>query len=172
MTLFFATEAKESPIAGTGVFAREPITRGEIVGNLGHLGRIVTEAEYQAAQEAGDTLLIKSAIRWVGEYFVYNETISDEEYINHSIDPNMLYHCGVLFARKDIAPGEELTCDYKYFLAVDDYCQFPHVGGRGTVSGLPGKAALLESARELVELLAEAEPGAPRYSEYKPVEVS
>ncbi len=167
MTLFFVTEAKDSPIAGMGVFAREPIPRGEIVGILGHLGRIVTEAEYQAAQEAGNTLLIKSAIRWAGPYFVYNETISNEEYINHNTDPNMLYHCGVLFARKDIAPGEELTCDYKYFLAVNDYCQFPDIGGQGTVTGLPGKAALLESAKELAELLGDSELGSPRFSEYR-----
>jgi SET domain-containing protein len=166
--LFIRTEAGASPIAGKGVFAREAVKRGEIVGIAGHRGRIVTEAEYQAAQEAGDTLLIQSAIRWVGDYFVYNETITDEEYVNHATDPNLLYHCGVWFARRDIEPGDELTCDYKYFLAVDDVCRFPDAGGQGMVSGLPGKEALVQSAEELIALLKDGDLGAPRHTEYAP----
>jgi SET domain-containing protein len=166
--LLYKVETRESAIAGRGVYAAEAIPAGAIVGLLVYKGLLITESEYQDAQRRGDQLIIQSAIRLVGDYFIYNAEVSDEEYINYSTLPNTLYHCGVLFAKKNIAIGEELTADYKYFLAENDVHTFNDVNTNIRVSGLDAKRALLESCRELMDLMATCELDPPRYSDYKP----
>lgn len=165
----FRTELRDLRIAGTGVFALEPIPRGAIAGFLNYKVNIVTEEQYQQAQRDGDLLLIQSAVRWIGDYFLHNTENENEDYINHAENANLLYHCGILFATHDIEAEEELTVNYKYFLAVDDVYAFADLDTRKKVSGMPGKEALLQSCRELMELYCDAEIDAPRHSDYKPL---
>jgi hypothetical protein len=164
--LFYKVEVRPSPIAGRGLFSKEAISKGAIIGLLAHATPIMTEEEYQEAQRHGEQLIILSAVRLAGKYFIYGEQITDEEYINHSADPTMLYHCGIAFARKDVAVGDELTVDYKYFLARDDVGAFDDVRTGGVVTGLDGRQAMIESCRELLALLAEADFDEPRHSDY------
>jgi SET domain-containing protein len=166
--LLYKVETQDSEIAGRGVYAQEPIAAGAVIGLLNHQNLILTESQYQEAQRRGDQLIIQSAVRLVGDYFVYNSEITDEEYINHSETPNMLYHCGILFAKAPIAAGDELTVDYKYFLATDDVCAFDDRDSGKKVTGLNAKQALLQSCREVMELFSRAEFDAPRYSDYQP----
>ncbi len=163
----YKVETRDSEIAGKGVYALEPIRAGAVIGLFNQNTLIMTEAEYQDAQRRGEQLIIQSAVRLVGEYFVYNSEITDEEFINHSNAPNMLYHCGILFAKQPIAAGDELTVDYKYFLATDDVCAFDDRDSGKEVTGLSSKEALLQSARELIELYSRADFDVPRYSNYK-----
>lgn len=162
----YKVESRDSEIAGRGVYAVEPIPAGVVIGLFNHDTLIMTEREYQDAQRRGEKLIIQSAVRLIGEYFVYNKTITDEEYINHSANPNMLYHCGILFAKKDIAADDELTVDYKYFLAEDDVEAFGDKDTGATVTGLNAKDALRQSAAELVELYSRHDFQPPRYSDY------
>jgi SET domain-containing protein len=164
----YKVETKASAIAGKGVYALEPILAGSVVCVGYYGGLLITEKEYQDAQRRGDQLIIQSAVRAVGEYFIYNSELTDDEYINHSGKPNMLYHCGVFFAKRDIAVGEELTVDYKYFLAENDVYAFSDIEAGARVNGIGGKQALLDSCRELMELMATCELQPARYSDYKP----
>jgi SET domain-containing protein len=168
--LLFKTELRPSPIAGNGAFALESIPRGAIAGFLTYKVNIVTEEQYQAAQRAGDKLLIQSAVRWAGEYFLYNAALLDEDFINHSATPNLLYHCGILFALSDIWPGNELTVNYKYFLAVNDVYAFSDLDTRQTITGLDARQALLQSCQELAGLYDASEFGPPRHSDYEPLD--
>jgi hypothetical protein len=163
----YKVETRESGIAGRGVYALEPIAVGAVVGFLNHNNLTMTEDEYQDAQRRGEQLIIQSAVRLVGGYFVYNAQITDEEYLNHSETPNMLYHCGLLFAKKPVAVGDEITVDYKYFLATDDVHAFDDRESGKQVTGLNAKEALLQSCREVIELYSQADFDAPRYSDYR-----
>lgn len=163
----YKVETRESEIAGRGVYAAEPIAAGAVVGLLNHHNLIMSETEYQDAQRRGEELIIQSAVRLVGGYFIYNGQITDEEYINHSETPNMLYHCGILFAKQPIAIGDELTVDYKYFLAADDVHRFDDRDTGRAVTGLDAKQALVESCREVIELFSRAAFDQPRYSDYR-----
>jgi hypothetical protein len=78
----------------------------------------------------------------------------------------MLYHCGIVFAKTDIAIGEELTVDYKYFLATNDVHAFDDRDTGQQVTGLNARDALLASARELIELYSRADFHPARYSNY------
>jgi hypothetical protein len=158
--LFVANEVRLSPIEGKGLFALEPIRRKTIIGDLTYETNIISESEYQSAQKAGNTAIIQCGVRLVGNYFVCpaeaeaaEGIFKNEDYINHSEDPSMLYHCGILFAKKDIQAGEELTVNYKYFLAVNDVESFTDKYSGRRVSGLTGDQALLMSAGELSLLL-------------------
>jgi hypothetical protein len=77
----------------------------------------------------------------------------NEDYLNHSQDPNLIYHCGFLFALRNIEVGDELTVNYGYFLAIDDVESFQDIKSGKIITGLSGQEALLFSTRELLTLL-------------------
>jgi SET domain-containing protein len=164
--LFYETEVQESPVSGRGLFAKDFIPKGAVIGDLTHGASLITEAEYQEAQRRGEHVIIMSAVRLVGKYFIFGHEITKEEYINHSEDPTMLYHCGLALARRDIAAGEELTVNYKYFLAKDDVGRFTDSATGRLVDGVDGRQTMIESCKELLNLLRDTDFSNPRYSEY------
>lgn len=115
----------------------------------------MTETEYQSEQAKDNKIISMTAVRLLGRNFVYGDSIENEEYINHSETPNLLYHCGVCLATRDIAPGEELTVNYKYFLAEHDVCAFNNSETGKMVDGIPPADAFIQSAREVFVLLKE-----------------
>src|SRR5688572_20180043 len=110
----FIRESK-IPGAGIGLFAGEDIKCGDVVMIWSLNCFIVPEADYNAEQAKGNEIFIKTGARFVDGHFLYTDSNPRlENYINHSFEPNMLYHCGVCFAKKDIMASEEVTVDYKY----------------------------------------------------------
>jgi SET domain-containing protein len=95
----------ESPMHGRGVFAREAIPAGEPVILCGGVlkGPEDITPTTRALQIAPDKYLVEDP-----------DNPGMDDYINHSCTPNLGYADGslVLFALRDIAPGEELTWDY------------------------------------------------------------
>jgi hypothetical protein len=103
-------EVRPSDIAGSGLFAREPIAAGTVVSRLG--GRLVSWSELSRliadpGQSYVDTIAVSET-----EHLVLPPR-RDNGYGNHACDPN-LWWVGPyeLAARRDIAPGEEITNDY------------------------------------------------------------
>ena len=111
---------RSSDIQGRGVFAQQPIAKGDLIGE--YTGERITEAEADrrypfADDERHHTFLFR----------LDNEMIIDAEhggsavkYINHSCDPN----CEaveeddriLIYALKNIKPGVELAYDYNFIL--------------------------------------------------------
>ncbi len=158
--IFFKTEVRPSGIEGKGIYALENIPRGALLGDLTYNAEPVTEEAYQQAQREGDFHMIKCAFRVAGAYYLFTTPprlseglLDNEDYLNHSATPSILYHCGLLFALRDIAPGEELTIDYKYILAPQDVCSFPDKKSGAYVTGAEGNKGLIDSTRELLALL-------------------
>ena len=86
-----------SPIHGKGLFAKEKIRKGEI---LGTIKRIKTDKN-------GPYTL------WLDEETGVHVT-GPFKYINHSVRPNVVYYDTLeVGALRDIKPGEELTHDYQ-----------------------------------------------------------
>jgi SET domain-containing protein len=153
------TEVKASTIQGLGLFAVEFIPKGKLIAIFPYGAEILSEDEYQNEQRAGNEVIIWSAVRWIGDYFLTGDEIGKEERINHSSDPTMLYHCGLCFAYRDIKQGEELTVDYRHFLAIDDVNSFDDsmVNGAPKIDGEDPTKLLVESAEEIVKLFKTVE---------------
>ncbi|MBX4967862.1 SET domain-containing protein-lysine N-methyltransferase [Rhizobium binae] len=158
--LYFRTKVLHSRIEGRGLFAQETIPCGSVVGNLIHGRRCISEAGYSEAQRNGDERVIHTGLRYAGSLFVYSLPrhgkfrTENEHFINHSEDASLLYHCGTLFALRTISPGEEMTVNYKYFLAEGDITSFRDAKTGRPVQGLDGYRAMQTSMLELAVLLS------------------
>jgi hypothetical protein len=130
------TEVRPSPIHGQGLFAREPIARGEIVGVKG--GHVLTRArwaELEPVLGAAEVQLTEDlVIAPVSQECRHGSML----YTNHSCDPNLAVQGQiVLVTMRDVAPGEELAIDWA---TTDDGdytldCRCGSLRCRGTVSG-------------------------------------
>ena len=123
-----AYELRPSGIAGRGIFAREPIKRGQRVWRY-ELGVSVLEHDeaslarrlQQMPTHAARVDLLEHVYTWEGTAV---EILDDAKVWNHAVDHNTGNHPdeaagagdGVSsYARRDIAAGEELTDDYATF---------------------------------------------------------
>jgi hypothetical protein len=143
-----AVEVRQSPIAGEGLFAREPIPAGTAVSRLG--GRLVSWGELQR--------LFARMRRSPGPRYIDTIAVTEGWHLvlppgtangkgNHSCDPN-LWWVGpyALAARRDIAVDEELTSDYATFTTDPAFtmsCRCGTAGCRGTVTGQDWRLAEL-----------------------------
>ena len=107
-----------SPIHGFGVFAGEFIPKGAKVWEFNPLFDLrFSEEEFNklppSAQQEIEHHLYQPE---EGGLLYYESTMG--KYMNHTRDPNVDFtEVGVGAATRDIQPGEELTCDYRHFMA-------------------------------------------------------
>lgn len=128
---------RDSPIAGQGLFATAVIPAGAVVATLG--GQLVSGAElaeiFARADGPIDTITVGDDVHLV----LPAHPRPVIAYGNHSCDPNLWWTDAVtLAARRDIAPGEEVTSDYGTSSAVDDFAMPCSCGSslcRGVVTG-------------------------------------
>jgi SET domain-containing protein len=119
--LLVKTKLDVSHIHGIGLFAEELIPRNTVVWKFHPLiDLVITENQIDELAEDARTQIKKYSYRDIhsGLYVLCGD---DARFFNHSNDPNCLdtYHSpekeGITFACRDIAAGEELTCDYGLF---------------------------------------------------------
>lgn len=128
---------QSSPLHGSGVFAIAPIKKGEILVRWG--GQIFTTQQVldgatndQTACQIDDDLYIAGPP---------DMKLTGSDLMNHSCDPSTWMEDEVtISARRDIAPGEEVTADYALWVAypgyptiVDCHCDSPLC--RHTITG-------------------------------------
>jgi SET domain-containing protein len=123
--LLVRTHLEKSAIHGFGVFAKEAVKKGTPVWKFHEkLDIRFTPEEFEVLPES-----VKEEIEWHmyepdegGPYF-YEATMG--KYMNHSRDPNVDFSSiGVGTATRDILAGEELTCDYRHFMATHDHIPY------------------------------------------------
>jgi SET domain-containing protein len=127
-------EVRESPIQGSGMFAKSPITPGEVVVVWG--GTFVETEEADRARAQG-----KIIMQLDDDVYSIEEPGEDSTYfMNHSCDPNVwMADTVTLVARRALVTDEELTVDYALFeadqVAVMNWqcvCGSPHCRKRVT----------------------------------------
>lgn len=106
-------EARESSIAGKGVFAVEDISKGELVFDFSEgTGKYISGAEMDKLCEEGRDYGIQ-----VDDDLFFAATDDSEmetgDYLNHSCYPNLGINGSLkMVAMRDIEPGEEVAFDY------------------------------------------------------------
>ncbi|HXF84425.1 MAG TPA: SET domain-containing protein-lysine N-methyltransferase [Anaerolineales bacterium] len=112
---------------GCGVFAREPIKKGELICLWG--GRIVAEEELDPNMEFFTQRILQIE---EGFYLEAPLPLEPTDCFNHSCDPNAGFTGQIgLIAMRDIEPGEEITFDYAMcdgspYDEFDCYCGSPN----------------------------------------------
>jgi hypothetical protein len=151
--MFIQPEVRESGIFGKGLFAAQAVRKGTIICCFTLGSRVITERQFIAACEADDKFIMRTGTRYVGKYFTVGNESAPYTFINHSFDPNVLAHCGILLARRDIELQEELTVDYRTLVDPTDVATYDDAATGERIRGLPAKDTLLKTARELIALV-------------------
>lgn len=130
---------ENSKIQGKGIFAKEPIRKGEIIAIKG--GHIIDTNEYK---RLGNDVR-QYCLQIEDDFFIgpkKSEEIRDNAiYINHSCEPNVGFRGQVTYvASRDINAGEELTHDYAMcFTDMDAFsnlvCKCGSKDCRGRITG-------------------------------------
>jgi hypothetical protein len=110
-----------SIIAGLGMYARAPISAGDVVIRWG--GVVMDRAAIRAGLARLQSIISLDD----GTFLVdpLGPTAQPDEYMNHSCDSNLwMLSATVLAARRDIVVDEEITCDYALFHNAD-WCLDP-----------------------------------------------
>jgi len=151
--MFINTEVRPSTIFGKGLFTLEAVPRGKVVCFFALTGDVITEAEYVNGCEREDHFVMRTGTRYVGKYFTYSRQTAESNFLNHSFEPNLLVHCGIVVARRAIAAGEELSVDYRTLLDTSDVGLYHDAASGKEIRGFPARETLLRTARELVEIV-------------------
>lgn len=153
---------KRSKIEGYGLYTNEFICKGEIIMFWMANAHLIKELDYNIQQSKDDRQMIATGARYVGDMFLYTDIGPRkdryENYINHSFNPTVLYHCGVCFALRDIQPNEELTTDYTYLLSENDQETFIDEASGKEVKGISWHKCLLHTTEQLQKLLVSCQP--------------
>lgn len=107
------TELRASAIHGIGVFAAEPIPAGALVWQLSEWDQRLGDADLARMHPAAVAGIGRHLYRHGGRHVL---CFDHARFMNHSGAPNL--DCRdpqANYARRAIAAGEELTCDYREF---------------------------------------------------------
>jgi uncharacterized protein len=109
------TVVAPSSIQGVGLFAAEPITAGTVIWEFTEgVDWRIPVAEFERFPDPSRSWLLRYVYREpTGCYVLCGD---NGKFMNHSFDPNCDDVDGpYTVAKRDIAEGEELTCDYRVF---------------------------------------------------------
>ncbi len=114
----YRLEVRRSNIDRNGCFAAEPIPADGLVGE--YVGELIPAAE--AVRREADPTRSSIFTFWLDDAWALDGLVGGNQtiYLNHSCAPNV--YCQVdpeakrifMYARRDLAAGEELTIDYAY----------------------------------------------------------
>lgn len=152
--MFIPVEVRPSRIFGKGLFPLHNIKRGTVICSFTTESKVITEEEYLDAIRENRYLVVRTGTRYVGKYFTHTDQPETElNFFNHAFEPNLLVHCGVVIALRDIAAGEELTIDYRYLIDDTEIGVYNDALSGRSIRGFPPRRTLLETSRQLVALL-------------------
>ena len=110
------TRVGPSPIHGTGVFACEQVAAGSVVWRFQPpFDQVLPEELVRGLPESGRDFLETYAYRSVDLGGCLVLSGDHARFLNHSEDPNTEAQPLASIARRAIAPGDEITCNYRVF---------------------------------------------------------
>lgn len=138
------------PGAGQGLYLEEPVARGRIVVAPDAIPSTFAWDEVRAQPDPSAAMA--AAVRWFEDRYTISLDLPDECYLNHSFEPNGLWHLGFVFAARDLAAGEELTVDYRHLLPEGEAEAFRDAATGREIIGFSWAESLASSTRALAAL--------------------
>jgi hypothetical protein len=151
--MFVQTEVRDTGVYGKALFAAEAIRRGMIVCSFTLGSDVTTEDDYVRAVAENRQPVTRTGTRYAGRYFTFGNLDAPYNFVNHSFRPNLLCHCGVVLALRDVAPGEEMTLDYRTLIDTTDVGLYNDAVTGKEIRGWSARETMLRTARELIALL-------------------
>jgi len=151
--LFIKTKVGDSTIFGRGLFAGEPVSRGKIICFFAIGSEVISEDRFLQAVRDKEAGIVRTGTRYAGKYFTHGNEQEPYTFINHSFEPNLLCHCGIVIARRDIEVGEELTLDYRYLVDDTDIGVYHDAATDRAIRGFSARQTFLDTALELIEII-------------------
>ena len=136
--------------AGKGLFLDEPLARGRVIIAPDNVHTVWPESRLR--QYPADSIEAESSVRWFEEHYSLTPEWSDECYVNHSFQPNALWHLGFVFALADLAAGVEVTMDYRLVIGSGEAMPFRDSTTGQAIVGLPWEQSLAQSTSRLAAL--------------------
>ena len=153
--MFISVEVRPSKIFGRGLLPLQDVLRGTVICSFTIGSKIITEDQYLEAVRANSYPIVRTGTRYVGKYFTYTDPPdADLNFFNHSFTPNLLVHCGIVIALRDIPAGEELTVDYRYLIDDTEIGVYNDAVTGEPIRGFSPRQTLLHTSRQLIDLLA------------------
>jgi hypothetical protein len=153
-TMFIDAEVRPSKIFGKGLFATSDVRRGTVICSFSSDATIITEDRYLEAIKSNEPLIVRTGTRYIGKYFTHtHDPDTPLNFFNHSFEPNLLCHCGVVIALRDIRTGEELTVDYRTLIDDTDIGVYNDAVTGQPIRGFSARETLLRTARQVLALL-------------------
>lgn len=152
--MFFVTEVRPSPIFGRGLFALEPIARGRILCFFPIGAQLITEERFLQAVQAGEHMITRTGTRLAGKYYSIGNEAEPYTFLNHSFEPNLLCHCGIIIARRPIAAQEEMTLDYRTLVDDTEIGTYADAASGKEIRGYSARETFLRTAKEMLEIVA------------------
>lgn len=157
------------PGAGKGMFAAAAIPAGTVIiaptqieGTV-PLQELLDDPEHPQAH---------SSIRWFEDHCTVSPDWPDDCYVNHSFEPNGLWHLGFIFALRNIPPGEEICVDYRHIIGPDVEMPFLDAHTQAPIIGLLWEDSLAQSAESLLMLARQKQATARRQRQEIPLEIA
>ena len=115
--LLIETYVGPSEIEGVGVFAAEPIRAGELIYRFApEFDRLIARAELASMPESLRRFIDRYSYRHPADPALLVLDADNGRHMNHSAAPNTDFRDAIHgYAIRDIAAGEEITCDYSEF---------------------------------------------------------
>jgi len=139
------TEMRNSYTEGRGLFAKEPIRKGEIVSVRG--GHIITRQMEKKIKKPNGYWGYPIADEFVLAPLNTQEVEDVMMFLNHSCEPNVGILGQIIFvAMRNIDSGEELTIDYVMFGANKEpmHCNCRSSNCRGLITASDWKIKILQ----------------------------
>ncbi len=138
------------PNAGKGLFTQDSIPKGSIITYPINIQTVYSREQLLALPP--ESPLFKTSIRWYEDCYTADPELSDCYYINHSFEPNCLWHLGFVFALEDIPEGSEILLDYRALMDADPEMGFhDEVTGR-LISGFTWQQKMIYNSSRLLRL--------------------
>jgi hypothetical protein len=146
----YEVRPSDIPGSGKGIFLTEAQPMGKVMAWPDRMNRLYDLSEVRNFPP--DSIAWHSAVCWFEDRFTTMDSWTEEAYINHSFEPNCLWHLSFVIARHNLPVGTELTINYEHLLGEGIDSEFTdQVTGRKIV-GASWQSIMQWNAAELLRI--------------------